>query len=238
MYLIYNNDGSIKFAITNDYIQQGSNNVNYIDIAIDNYSTSNYTCDCLFTLPNSTTITLAGVVQNFSYSGENYSGYRIWLSSAVLAYAGILRFNIRLYNSTGAILYTYQYEQNVNATSLSTDWDAPITQAQYNSFMSLLTSYINAYDSHLLRKYDTLIQANSDINNLSNNEIVFIKNISGYEFYYKNNRVLTLINSTDYNELINAVSFGLVNGVLTETLTKNNGLTLSAIQDLKTVFYR
>ncbi len=186
MYLIRNKDGSIKKAFLNEFVNQGSNNVNYIDLAIEGLEIGEWSADCLFELPNGEIVQLAGVQKEFSVDSTTYKGYRISLSSAVLSYAGILKGVARNYDAYGNILYSYPFEIMVNATTLDSAYDAPITIAQYNAFMKLLATYINAYDTHLIRKYDTLANANRDINNLTESEHVFISDgTGGYSIYYK-----------------------------------------------------
>ncbi len=187
MFIIRKRDGSIKFAITNDYINQHSNNVNVVYFAIEDLDTAKWSADCLFTLPDSSAIVLAGIPTQFTYSGENYNGYKVPLSSPITMYAGTLGINARNYDEYGNILYSFPFEQTINATASADLIEVPITVAQYNSFMAMLTTYLNAYDSHLVRKYDTLALANADIANLALLSVVLIKNESGnYDLYRKN----------------------------------------------------
>ena len=197
MYLIRNKDGSIRKAYTEEYIQQGSNNVNYMDFAIVGLDNAVWTADCLFELPNGEIVQLASVQKQFIVDNEVFDGYRVYFSSAVLAYAGLLKVVARNYDASGRILYTYPFTQIVNATTLDSTFDAPITIAQYNSFMALLSTYLNAYDTHLIRKYPSLEEATKDIDKLTSTEHVLISNgKDGYAIYYKANagdKELTLI---------------------------------------------
>ena len=199
MYLIRNKDGSIKKAFTNEFVQQGSNNVNYIALAIEGLNNSEWTADCLFELPNGEVVQLAGTQETFNVDDEEINGYIVYLSSAVLTYAGILKVVARNYDASRKILYSYPFEIMINATALEDSYDAPITIAQYNSFMALLATYINAYDTHLIRKYDTLENATKDIEKLSTTEHVMISDgKNGYSIYYKANSTdtaLTLVAS-------------------------------------------
>lgn len=194
MYIIRNKDGSIRKAYVNEYVQQGSNNVNYIDMAIDGLNNGSWTADCLFELPNGEVVQLAGTQKEFIVDNETFSGYRVYLSSAVLSYAGLLKVVARNYDANGNILYSYPFKIMINATSLDASYDAPITIAQYNSFMALLATYINAYDTHLIRRYDTLAIANADISNITTGEHIMISNgKSGYSIYYKANSTDTAL---------------------------------------------
>lgn len=186
MYLIRNKDGSIRKEFTNEFVQQGSNNVNYIDFAIVDRDISERTADCYFELPNGEIVILAGTEQEFTSDNETFKGYRVYLSSAVLSYAGILKVIARIYDENGEILYVYPFEQMVNATTLDSTYDAPITISQYNSFMALLSTYINAYNSHLIRKYNTLENALSDISKITEGEHILISSgTNDYAMYYK-----------------------------------------------------
>ncbi len=188
MYIIRNEDGSIRKAYTNEFVQQGSNNVNYVAMAIDGLANNEWTADCLFELPNGEVVQLAGTQKQFIVDNETINGYVVYLSSAVLTYAGILKVIARNYDATGKILYSYPFEIMINTTSLDSSYDAPITIAQYNSFMALLATYINAYDTHLIRKYDTLANANKDIAKITATEHIMISDgTNGYSIYYKAN---------------------------------------------------
>lgn len=197
MYLIRNKDGSIRKAYTEEFIQQGSNDVNYMDFAIVGLDNTEWTADCLFELPNGEVVQLASVQQEFEVDNETFEGYRVYLSRAVLTYAGLLKITARNYDATGKVLYTYPFTQMINATSLESTYDAPITIAQYNSFMALLATYLNAYDTHLIRKYATLADATNDIDKLTTTEHVLISSgKGGYSIYYKANagdKELTLV---------------------------------------------
>lgn len=196
-----------------------------------------------FTLPDSSAIVLAGTPTQFTYSGENYNGYKVPLSSPITMYAGTLGINARNYDEYGNILYSFPFEQTINATASADSIEVPITVAQYNSFMAMLTTYLNAYDSHLVRKYDTLTLANADIANLALLSVVLIKNESGnYDLYRKNDTTtLAKVSSQDfinlYNASIKSITNTLVDGVLTTQLIKENNTTLSALIDLKNAFY-
>ena len=230
MYLIRNKDGSIKKAFTNEFVNQGSNNVNYIDMAIDGLEVGQWTADCFFELPNGTTAVLAGSQIQFSVDDVTYNGYRVYLKSAVLSYPGILKAVARNYSSSGNILYSYPFEIVVNATTLDSTYDAPITEAQYESFMAMLSTYITHYDTHLIRKYDTLSKANSDISNISESEHVLISNgTSNYAIYTKlkaSDTALTLVpNPTNWSEIENYT------GLTTSDLSKLGVSTLKGYID-------
>lgn len=244
MYLIYNSDGSIKYARTDDYIMQHSNNVNSIFIAIDGMNTALWTANAVFTLPNDQSHTKTASRKNFDFSGESYSGYEILLSNAETLYAGNLGINIRLIStSSEQIMWTYTFNQTINATT--DDWDEPISNAEYESLLQAIGSNIDAYDKHLIRAYETLGLAQADISNLALKEIVFVGSSSlNYSLYQKTNtRTLTLINSKEYNDLLakqikNAgLTTTLLNGIVTTQLTRNDNTSLQDTFDLNDFTY-
>lgn len=187
MYLIINKDGSIKKAVSDEFIQQGSNNVNFIDFAIEGREVSSWTADCVFTLPDETTMRLNGVPKEFTYSNKTYLGYRVYLTSAVLTFSGLIKITARAYNEQGDILYTFPFTQMVNPTMDNNEATPPdISEEQYKSIMALLATYITSYDPHLIRKYDTMENALKDIANIPTSEHILISNgVSNYEMYYK-----------------------------------------------------
>lgn len=227
MYLIRNKDGSIKKAFTNEFVQQGSNNVNYYDFAIIGLDSGEWSCDCYFELPNGEYATLAGVPIEFNVDDIAYKGYRVYLSSAILSYAGILKVVSRVYDKNGNILYSYPYEQMINATTLSEEYDAPISEAEYKSFMALLASYITSYNNHLIRKYDTMENALKDIDKIVESEHILISDgVNDYAMYYKaksTDTTLTLVpNPTNWSEIYSYT------GLTNEDLSK---LSLTTLKD-------
>jgi hypothetical protein len=227
MYLIRNKDGSIRKAFTNEFVQQGSNNVNFIDFAIVDREVGEWTADCLFELPNGEVVILAGTQQEFTADNETFKGYRVYLSSAVLSYAGILKVVARTYDASGNILYTYPFEQMINATTLDSTYDAPITVAQYNSFMALLATYINAYDTHLIRRYANLVDATSEISKITEGEHILISNgTNDYAMYFKEKATDTELklvpNPTNWSEIYSYT------GLTLEDLSK---LSLTTLKD-------
>ena len=227
MYLIRNKDGSIKKAFTNEFVQQGSNNVNYYDFAIADLDSGEWSCDCYFELPNGEYATLAGVPVEFNVDDIAYKGYRVYLSSAILSYAGILKVVSRVYDKNGNILYTYPYEQIINVTALSEEYDAPISEAEYKSFMALLASYTTSYNAHLIRKYDTMENALKDIDKIVESEHILISDgVNDYAMYYKaksTDAVLTLVpNPTNWSEIYSYTGLSL------EDLSK---LSLTTLKD-------
>lgn len=215
MYLIINKDGSIKKAVSEEFIQQGSNNVNFVDFAIEGREISSWTADCVFTLPDETTIRLNGVQQEFTYSGKTYLGYRVYLTSAVLTFSGLIKITARAYNEQGDILYTFPFTQMVNPTMDNNEATPPdISEEQYKSIMALLATYITSYDPHLIRKYDTMKNALNDIANIPTSEHILISNgVNNYEMYYKPTSTSSAFSKvpapTNWNDIYNYTGLSL-----------------------------
>ena len=228
MYLIINKDGSIQKAVSEEFIQQGSNNVNYIDFAIEDRNVSDWTMDCVFSLPDETTIRLNGTKKEFTYGKRTLLGYRVYLTSAVLTFAGEIKITVRAYNSSGDILYTFPFTQFVNPTMDNNETTPPdITEEQYKSIMALLSTYITKYDTHLIRKYDTMDDALKDISNIPSTEHILISNgLNDYEMYYKPSASSVAFSKvpspTNWNDIYSYT------GLSKEELSK---LTLTTIKD-------
>src|SRR5574344_1310579 len=196
MYLIYNNDGSLKLAVFTDYIMQGSNNANIIFVSISGRSTDSYPCDASFVLPDGIpTYTLAGVYTNFILDGTTYSGYQIALGSDETAQAGALQMSIRLYSAPSVILYTYSRNLTVNASAI--DANAPISIAEYQSYLAQLAAYQLSFSPTNVRGYSTLALANADLNNLGANQIVVVGSETIFTVYQKQGTVLVALTHDD-----------------------------------------
>ena len=59
MYVIYNNDGSIKYKFLNEFVMQGSAYENVLFVAFDGRSADTYTLYAEFKLPNGSTTTVS-----------------------------------------------------------------------------------------------------------------------------------------------------------------------------------
>lgn len=142
MYIIYNHDGSIKTLIVDESIQQNNNGVNQIFVSIDGYEPADYTCVAYFELPNGTLNNVVGIADTGVEVGElTYDGYTIVLTNAQTVYAGKLKMSIKLVDLQDNHLCTYQTELQVNPTS-AVPSETLITNAQYNSLVQSLRSYV------------------------------------------------------------------------------------------------
>lgn len=142
MYIIYNHDGSIKTLIVDESIQQNNNGVNQIFVSIEGYETTDYTCVANFELPDGTLNSLVGVADVGVEVGElAYDGFVITLTNAQTLYPGKLKMSIKLVDLQDRQLCTYQTELQVNPSS-AVPSETFITNAQYNSLIQSLQSYV------------------------------------------------------------------------------------------------
>lgn len=185
MIIIRNKDGSIKYAESNEYINQLSHNVNYIDYAVEDMTADNYTSDCLFTLADDTSTALVGTYQVFTYRNVEYSGYRVYLPQGITKYAGEVKVVSRHYDKDGNILYAYPFTLTINETVATLSEDITITTEQYQNLLTLISSYQHAYDSHNIRKYATLEEAKEEISKLTIGMVEAILIGDTLYFYYK-----------------------------------------------------
>lgn len=142
MYIIYNHDGSIKTLVVDESIQQNNNGVNQIFVSIEGYETTDYTCVANFELPDGTLNSLVGVADVGVEVGElTYDGFVITLTNAQTLYPGKLKMSIKLVDLQDRQLCTYQTELQVNPSS-AVPSETFITNAQYNSLIQSLRSYV------------------------------------------------------------------------------------------------
>ena len=142
MYIIYNQDGSIKEKNFPNYVNQGSSNVNRIFVAIDGEDNTDYSVSGVFKLPNndvSSVAFLQGSEKLHEDDEENTSGYYYDLTEAQTYYAGIVLLSINAIYTLTQNLFTYTAKITVNSTTYQPETDdSDITNAQYNSLIAAL----------------------------------------------------------------------------------------------------
>lgn len=174
MYIIFNKDGSVSESQLTDYINQHSDGVNYIDVSIVGKSVDEYTADGNFKLPNDDVVSLVGAFTNkIKTSTGVYEGYRITLSAVVTEYQGDVALSIQAYNSDKTTLFTYPVTLYVNETT-GRGGD-PITQDQYEALRAMMADYQLQYARSNMRSYDTLAEAEEDLPNLSEGQMILAK---------------------------------------------------------------
>ena len=99
MYLLFNEYGAIKDKQINEWIIQGSNNVNKIGVAIDGVDSTSFALVGICKLPNGEIITTAPVDEQAEIIDGVY-GVVFSLSKDITALEGTLRINIQAINTT------------------------------------------------------------------------------------------------------------------------------------------
>ena len=168
MYIIFNKDGSVKESQLNDYINQYSDGVNTIDIAIEGSSFDNYTGSVSYTFSNGDTATDSGTPINYIQTSSGvYTGWRFTLHSAYTQYEGELKATfIGITNSSNPVtLFSYPVTMTVNATS--TARQVELTWEQFKSLEQAQADYQLQYSSTNVRGYASYDKAKEDLANLA-----------------------------------------------------------------------
>lgn len=175
MYVIFNQDGSIKETQLGKYVNQHSKGVDFVDVAIDGRTNEDYACDANFALPNDTNVTETAQINNkIVTSSGTYGGYRIGFNEAETEYDGDLSCSIRVYNKDGSVLWTFPFSIVVNKTTGYGDEN--ITNDQYESLVRSVANYQLMFSKTNVRSYETLDEANEDLASMAEGQLVFIKN--------------------------------------------------------------
>lgn len=174
MYILFKKDGSVSERQLADYVNQHSDGVNYIDIAIIDTSVDAYTADGNFKLPNNDIISQPGeFVSRIKTSMGVYQGYRLTLTNAITEYHGEVALTIECFNSDKTTLFTYPVKIIVNETT--GQGDNPITRDEYNALRAMMADYQLQFARSNMRSYDTLEEAVADLDNLAEGQVVLAK---------------------------------------------------------------
>ena len=116
MYIIYNEDGSIRAKNLNQFIMQGNSYANFIEIYLLGKEPSNYHLLAHFTLNNGfETNTFLDEECEMEFEGETIYGRKVSLTKTETALAGKLKLNIQaLENETDIVLTTYTVYLSIN----------------------------------------------------------------------------------------------------------------------------
>lgn len=184
MYVIFNQDGSIKETQLGKYVNQHSKGVDFVDVAIDGRTNEDYACDANFALPNDANVTETSQINNkIVTSSGTYGGYRIGFNEAETEYDGDLSCSIRVYNKDGSVLWTFPFSIVVNKTTGYGDEN--ITNDQYESLVRSMANYQLMFSKTNVRSYETLDEANNDLASMAEGQLVFIKNGDARDVYAK-----------------------------------------------------
>lgn len=209
MFIIYNNDGSLKIVSLDTYIQQGNDGVNKVFVAVEQRNVETYTAEAYFELPNGDLNRLLGVVKNVEIDGSNYNGYEITLTAAQTVYAGSLKMNLVLKDNNENTLYTYTREFTVNRTSMEVD-ESAISKAEYEALIRTLSSYQLKYVLQNVRFYANENDAIEDLTNLATNQSFFAAK-DGYitAHFKKSDGTIGSFNiSADYLKALHGATLG------------------------------
>lgn len=184
MYVIFNQDGSIKETQLGKYVNQHSKGVDFVDVAIDGRTNEDYACDANFALPNDANVTETAQINNkIVTSSGTYGGYRIGFNEAETEYDGDLSCSIRVYNKDGSVLWTFPFSIVVNKTTGYGDEN--ITNDQYESLVRSMANYQLMFSKTNVRSYETIDEANEDLASMAEEQLVFIKNGDARDVYAK-----------------------------------------------------
>ena len=173
MYVIYNNDGSIKLTNLNEIITQNSNNVSKIFFAVEGYDTDSYNADATFELSNGDANTLVATISSMTLDTTPYVGWEFSLTNAQTASPGRLLASIELKNLSDVVLFTFPLDLFVNKTTLQPN-ETTITIAQYNNLRDAMLGKQDKFGLNTLRIYQTMGDANADLSNLVLGQLVYV----------------------------------------------------------------
>lgn len=174
MYAIFNKDGSVKETQLNEYVNQRSSGVNFIDVSVDGYDASEYIADAVFVLPNGELTRETGVYTTFKDSDGERTGYRITLTEAETEYLGEVKLTLNMAFSDGRTLYTYRVSIVVNETTEK--GGVYITYDQYEALLRAMTSYQLRFDDYNYRGYKTLTEAEYYLKEMKEGQLFAVGN--------------------------------------------------------------
>ena len=138
MYVIYNNDGSIKYKLLNEFVEQGNNNVNELFVAIE--GRENWTLYASFKLPNGSTTTAVSSTPTteFIEGIGTFTGRKILLSNAETLVAGALQMNVVCLDENDAKLVAFNTYITVNETGIQLSDPILLTVQEYENLLTEL----------------------------------------------------------------------------------------------------
>ena len=175
MYLILNKDGSIKESQLNDYVNKGSDGVNFLDVVIygdDAYvSPDDYTATGSFLLPDGTTSLTATAVLNNSVTTSLgvMEGYRFYFYEAFTQYPGTLKFSL-VATFSDKTMVSYAEDFTVNDSAIYKD--TTISWEEYENLMKTIRDYQLQYSMSNVRAYPSWELAKADLANLADSQMV------------------------------------------------------------------
>lgn len=200
MYVIYNNDGSIKSKFLNEFVMQGNSYENVLFVAFEGRSADTYTLYGEFKLPNgsTTTVVSGSTPQTKNISGlGTYVGKCISLSNAETLVAGALQMNIKvLTNDTEKVLVSFNTFITVNETGLQPSDPVIITAQEYQNLLTMVGNQVANYQCIL----KGISLANfGDLNDYEVGQALYVSNSSECKLYEvdSNHEALLKVNLLD-----------------------------------------
>lgn len=201
MRIDFNQDGSIKKLLVNEFVNQLSSGTT-IEVYVLGASSSDYTVRAYATLPN-------GENHVLSTNINDSSTWKITLNSSDTAYYGKLAITVQVIMSVNNFTFTYPLYLTINPT-IPGSVQFPISIDELNTFLSQLQSYPTKaevsskfqkkYDAYNVRFYKDITDYTNDISNIAEKQGVFLydQETDSVGFYFKNgnNFSYTLINES------------------------------------------
>ncbi len=187
MYILFNKDGSIKEKQLEDYVNQHSDGVNHIDIAIEGMTAEEYSTSANFKLPTTGggIVSLTPLANNsIETDSGTYSGYRVTLTKAVTEYPGDTTLSVSCYTGTSdspTVLFTYPVPVTINETT-GTGENA-ITEDQFKALMAKFTDYQLKFGVSNVRCYISLDLANADKAKFADGQYIIVGDTGNVEAY-------------------------------------------------------
>lgn len=192
MYIIYNRDGSIKRVKLTDFINKGSDGVNTINVAIDDFDLTGVTAHVQWTLPNGETVGPLILQSGEPFDddvGDHYENcFVVSIDEPETLFEGLLKGSLVLIDAQTRILYTYPIKLVINPSTFVPSSSTNITTEQYAALVEYIeTNYVKSYSQEQI---DALLseKATYDFVNSKTQKIgAFMGNARGFnKLYYEN----------------------------------------------------
>ena len=201
MRIDFNQDGSIKKLLVNEFVNQLSSGTTIL-VYVLGATSSDYTVRAYGTLPN-------GENHVLSTNINDGSTWKITLNSSDTAYYGKLAITVQVIMSVSNFVFTYPLYLTINPT-IPDSVQFPISLDELNTFLSQLQSYPTKaevsstfqrkYDAYNVRFYKDTADYTADISKIADKQGVFLydQESDSVGFYFKNgnNFSYTLINES------------------------------------------
>ena len=201
MRIDFNQDGSIKKLLVNEFVNQLSSGTTIL-VYVLGATSSDYTVRAYGTLPN-------GENHVLSTNVNDGSTWKITLNSSDTAYYGKLAITVQVIMSISNFTFTYPLYLTINPT-IPGSVQFPISLDELNTFLSQLQSYPTKaevssmfqrkYDAYNVRFYKDNADYTADISNIADKQGIFKydqeSNSVGFYFKNGNNFSYTLINES------------------------------------------